>query len=127
MELAAVLTIWGMFSCFLLFPRLGLPPLWHRTAMTLCVAEFVAVGIWSYGSERCVERPCGAFAEAGRTAATYDIPALAVALIACAVIRGLRSRPRPVPPPQRAAAPEPRERPHTPRPRRASRRPTAPR
>jgi hypothetical protein len=127
MELAAVLTIWATFSCYLLFPLLGLPPLWHRTAMTLCAAEFLAAATWSYGTETCVQRPCGALPEAARTAATYDIPALAAALVAVAVIRGLRSRPRPAPAPPPAAAGEPHERPHMPRPRRASRRPAAPR
>jgi hypothetical protein len=90
MEVTATATIWAMFSCFLLFPRLGLPPLMHRTAMTLLVAELVALAMWSYGSEGCVERPCAAAAEAGRTAASIDVPALSAALVALAMIRGVR-------------------------------------
>jgi hypothetical protein len=89
-EVTATVTLWSMFSCFLLFPRMGLPPLMHRTAMTLLVAELVALAIWSYGSEGCVERPCSVAAETGRTAAALDVPLLAAALIALAMIRGMR-------------------------------------
>jgi hypothetical protein len=90
-ELTATATLWCLFSCFLLFPRMGLPPLMHRTAMTLLVAELVALGVWSYGSEGCPERPCGAGAELGRTAAALDVPLLAAALVALAMIRGMRT------------------------------------
>ena len=91
MEVTATATIWAMFACFLLFPRVGLPPLMHRTAMALLVAELLALAIWSYGSEGCLERPCGAAAETGRTAAALDVPLLSAALVALAIIRGVRS------------------------------------
>ncbi|HEX2125105.1 MAG TPA: hypothetical protein VHF45_00930 [Thermoleophilaceae bacterium] len=90
MEVTATATIWAMFSCFLLFPRLGLPPLMHRTAIGLLVAELVALAMWSYGSVGCVERPCGPAAEAGRTAASLDVPVLSAGLVALAIIRGVR-------------------------------------
>jgi hypothetical protein len=90
-EVAATATIWSMFSCFLLFPRLGLPAVLHRTAMTLLVAELVALMMWSYGSEECVQRPCAASAEAGRMAAAVDIPLLSLALVAVACISGVRA------------------------------------
>lgn len=90
MEVTATLTIWAMFSCFLLFPRLGLPPLMHRTAMALLAAELVALAMWSYGSEGCVERPCSGIAEAGRTAAALDVPLLSAALVLLAVFSGVR-------------------------------------
>jgi hypothetical protein len=90
-EVTATATIWCLFSCFLLFPRMGLPPLMHRTAMTLLVAELFALAVWSYGSEGCDERPCGAGAELGRTAAAVDVPLLALALVVLAMIRGMRS------------------------------------
>jgi hypothetical protein len=90
-EIIAAATIWGMFSCFLLFPRLGLPSVLHRTAMTLLVAELVALAMWSYGSEGCVRRPCGPAAEAGRSAAAIDIPLLALALVVLAVMLGVRA------------------------------------
>ena len=73
-----------MFSCFLLFSRMGLPAVLHRTAMALLVAEFVALMMWSYGS------PGAPAAEAGRSAAAIDIPLLAVALIVVSAIWGLR-------------------------------------
>jgi hypothetical protein len=90
-EIIAAATIWGMFSCFLLFPRLGLPRVLHRTAMTLLVAELVALAMWSYGSEGCLRRPCAPAAEAGRSAAAIDIPLLALALVVLAVMFGVRA------------------------------------
>jgi hypothetical protein len=90
-EIIAAATIWGMFSCFLLFPRLGLPRLLHRTAIKLLVAELVALAMWSYGSEGCLERPCAPAAEAGRSAAAIDIPLLALALVVLAVLLGVRA------------------------------------
>ena len=91
MEVAAAATIWSMFSCFLLFPRLGLPAVLHRTAMTLLTAELVALAMWSYGSEGCLQRPCAASAEAGRMAAGVDIPLLSLALLVVAGICGVRA------------------------------------
>jgi hypothetical protein len=90
MEVTATATIWAMFACYLLFPHLGLPPLMHRTAMALLFAELVALAMWSYGSEGCLERPCAPAAEAGRTAAALDIPLLSAGLVALAVMRGVR-------------------------------------
>jgi membrane protein implicated in regulation of membrane protease activity len=84
-EVIATATIWSMFSCFLLFPRLGLPAVWHRTAMALLIAELLALGAWSYGG------PGAPGAEAGRTAAAIDIPLLAVALIVFAAAYGVRA------------------------------------
>ena len=78
-ELAAAATIWVMFACFLLFPHLGLPAVFHRTAMVLLVAELLALMAWSYG-------------EAGlaRSVAAIDIPLLSAALVVLAVLFGLR-------------------------------------
>jgi hypothetical protein len=89
-EVIAAATLWSMFSCFLLFPHVGIPALMHRTAMTLLVAELVALGMWSYGSEGCVERPCAPVAEVGRTAASIDVPLLSLGLVALALYRGVR-------------------------------------
>jgi hypothetical protein len=88
-ELIAGTTIWCLMSCVLLFPMLELPARMRWAAGTLLVAEFVALGAWSYGSRGCYERPCGAGAEAGRTAATIDVPFLALALV---VLAGLHVR-----------------------------------
>jgi hypothetical protein len=127
-EIIVVSTVWILFSCFLLFPLLGLAARMRWAAMTLLVAELVTTATWSYGSEGCLERPCAAAAEAGRTAATVDVPLLGVALVALAVIqvrRAVRRVTSPPPAPARArAAPAP---PHTRRPRRASRRRAGPR
>jgi hypothetical protein len=89
-EVIATATLWGLFSCFLIFPLLRLPAYMHRAAMTLLVAELLALAMWSYGSEGCIERPCAPVAEVGRTAASVDVPLLGVALVVLAVIRGLR-------------------------------------
>jgi hypothetical protein len=90
-EITATATIWAMFSCFLLFPLLGLPRLMQRTAMALLVAELVALAMWSYGSEDCLQRPCSAVAETGRTAAALDIPVLSAGLVVLATYRVARS------------------------------------
>jgi hypothetical protein len=89
-EVAATATIWAMFSCFLLFPLLGFPALLRRTAMALLVAELLALATWSYGSEGCIARPCSGIAEAGRTAASLDVPLLSAGLVVLAIIRGMR-------------------------------------
>jgi hypothetical protein len=85
-RIIAATTIWTLFSCFLLFPQLGLPPRMHRAAMTLLVAELVALGMNSYFT--------GPPADVGRSAATLDVPVFAVALVALAVLRGVRPRRR---------------------------------
>ena len=71
-------------------PRLGFGTFMHRTAMTLLVAELVALALWSYGSEDCLQRPCGAIAETGRTAAAIDVPLLSFGLVALAFVSGVR-------------------------------------
>jgi len=90
MEVTVALTLWGLFAGFLIFPLLGLPQLMQRAVATLLAAEFVAFGVWHFGSEGCVQRPCGALAETGRTAASLDIPLLAVALLILALALGMR-------------------------------------
>jgi hypothetical protein len=94
MQIIVGATIWGLFCCFLLFPHLGLPAALHRAATCLLAAEFVLALAWGYGSEHCVQRPCGAGAEVSRTAITVDIPLLSVALVALAVIQGVRAQRR---------------------------------
>jgi hypothetical protein len=89
-EVTATATIWSMFACFLLFPRMGFKPLFHRTAMTLLSAELIALAMWSYGSEGCLRRPCGTGAEVGRAAASIDVPLLSLGLIVVAFVTGVR-------------------------------------
>jgi hypothetical protein len=83
-------TLWGLFSCFLLFPHLGLPVAMQRTAAALLAAEFVLLLVWRYGSEGCTERPCAPVAETARTAIAIDVPALGALLVAAAVVYGVR-------------------------------------
>ena len=91
MEIAAGFTVWACFSCFLLFPVLGVPQRLARIAMTLLCAELLACMVWSFGTESCTQRPCGAFAEAARTAASIDVPALTGVMVALAVAYGFRA------------------------------------
>ena len=84
MEIAAAATIWGMFACFLVFPHLGLPAVFHRTAMVLLSAEVLALMVWSYGGE------AGPGPDAARSAAAIDIPLLSLALVVLAVLFGVR-------------------------------------
>ena len=94
MEIVVIATFWSMFSCFLLFPHLGMPAYLQRAATTLLAAEFVATLMWSFASAGCDRRPCAQPAEAARTAATVDIPLLAVGVISLAIIRGVRHHQR---------------------------------
>ena len=82
-EIVATATIWCMFSCFLLFPKLGLPAVFHRTAMTLLVAELVALAVWDYGT------PGETAADTAHAAAAVDIPLLSLALVVFTVAYGV--------------------------------------
>jgi hypothetical protein len=82
-------TLWGLFSCFLIFPLAGLPALMHRLAMTLIVAELLALAFWYYGSDGCQERPCSDVSELGRSVATVDVPLSAAGLVAFAALQGV--------------------------------------
>ena len=85
MVVVAAATIWGLFSCYLIFPLAGLPAYMHRLAMALLVAELVALGIWSYGIP-------SSLVDMGRTAASLDIPLAGVGLVVFAVIWGVSPR-----------------------------------
>ena len=94
MELVAAATLWGLFSAWLLFPVWDVPRLLRKAVVALLVLEFVTVLIWGYGSEGCAARPCGAGAEAARTAAGLDIPLLSLAVLALTIAHGVRRRRR---------------------------------
>jgi len=79
--LAAAITLWLMFSLFLIVPIAGLPPVIARVAAILLVAELVALLTWSFGLERCIEATCAPLAQAAGIAARMDIPALAAAFL----------------------------------------------
>jgi hypothetical protein len=83
-------TLWIMFSCYLLFPILGVPAQFHLAVTTLLTAEFVTALMWYFGKDGCARRPCAPLAEAGRSAASIDVPLLSVAVIVLAIIHGVR-------------------------------------
>jgi hypothetical protein len=85
-------TLWGLFSSWLLFPHLGVPRMLRTATAMLLAFEFVAITAWGFASEDCVERPCGAVSEVARVAAAEDLPALSTVVVALAVAHGLRRR-----------------------------------
>jgi hypothetical protein len=87
-------TLWTLVSCFLIFPLAGLPAFMHRLAMTLIVAELLALAFWYYGSEGCQQRPCGDLSELGRSLATVDVPLSAAGLVGFATLQGVISHRR---------------------------------
>jgi 4-amino-4-deoxy-L-arabinose transferase-like glycosyltransferase len=85
--LAAALTVWAMFSLWLIAGCVRLPRPVARTALVLLVTELGALMIWSYGSESCDERTCAPLAQAAGIAARTDVPLLAAAFIVITVVR----------------------------------------
>jgi hypothetical protein len=85
--LAAAITLWTMFSLFLIAPLARLPAAVGRVAAILCSLELVALLAWSFGVERCVEATCAPVAQAAGIAARTDIPALAGAFLVVAFLR----------------------------------------
>jgi hypothetical protein len=90
MELIAAVTLWGLFSAWLLFPQLGVPRMLRLAVAWLIWLELLAVLVWAFGSEDCLRRPCGAAAETGRSAAGFDLPLLSLTVLFLAVAYGLR-------------------------------------
>jgi hypothetical protein len=90
MEVIAAVTLWLLFSAWLLFPLMGLPRMLARAAGALMWAEFIALLVWGFASENCVSRPCSAVAETARAAASEDLPALGTVLVALAIAYGAR-------------------------------------
>lgn len=92
--LLAAVALWLLWSAFLIFPILAVPRFLIRAGIVLLGVEFLALLMWSYGSESCAERPCGAFAEAARSAATQDLPLLTAVLLGSTIVYGVRARAR---------------------------------
>lgn len=90
MRLEVTATLWLLFSAWLCFPHLGVAPMLRSAAALLMWLEFACILVWAFGSENCVQRPCGAPAESARTAATIDVPALGVVVLALVVADGIR-------------------------------------
>jgi hypothetical protein len=87
--LAAALTLWAMFSAWLLASTLRLPAAIGATAATLGVTELLALLAWSYGTESCAGAVCAPLAQALGVAARTDIPILTALFI---VVMGVRMR-----------------------------------
>ena len=90
MELTSAATLWGLFSAWLLFPRLGVPRMLLRAVAALIWLELLAVLTWAFGSEDYTSRPCTPLAETGRTAAGLDVPLLSLAVLVLAFAYGVR-------------------------------------
>lgn len=84
---AAAITIWTMFSLWLIVPLAGLPGRMARVAGTLVSVELIALLAWSFGTQACVERTCAPLAQAAGIAARTDIPALAAAFLVFAFVQ----------------------------------------
>jgi len=89
--LAAAITIWTMFSLWLIVPLAGLPESIGRVAAILVSAELIALFAWSFGTEYCNDSACAPLAQAAGIAARTDIPALSGAFLVFAFVR-LRRR-----------------------------------
>jgi hypothetical protein len=83
--LAALATIWILFSVWLLSPHVGIAPRAARLIAYTLVAEFALLLLWSYGTDRCLERTCAPVAQAAGVAARIDLPVLALVIVAAAV------------------------------------------
>jgi hypothetical protein len=93
--LAAALTIWVLFSLWLIGGHAPLPRTVGRVALVLLGAELAAIMVWSYGSESCDERTCAPIAQAAGIAARVDLPFLAAVFLVFAVVRmARRGQPR---------------------------------
>ena len=70
---AAAITLWTMFSLWLIVPIAG--------AGILVSVELLALFAWSYGTELCSQPTCAPIAQAAGVAARVDIPVLAAAFL----------------------------------------------
>ncbi len=91
MEVAAAITVYLTFGIWLFLPTVHAPAFFSRVSIGLCGSELVAVAVWSFGSERCVQRPCAPLPEAARSAAALDIPTLTGLGIALALAYAVRA------------------------------------
>src|SRR4051794_32924463 len=67
--LAAAITLWTMFSLWLVAPLVGARPAVRTMAAVMLWTELAALLMWSYGVERCDERTCAPLAQAAGIAA----------------------------------------------------------
>jgi hypothetical protein len=88
MELVWGATLWALWSCWLLCQHLAAPWLFTRASAGLLVGELAMLAVHSFD---CQENGCGPAGRAAGSAATADIPALAVLLVAMAAVHGWRT------------------------------------
>ena len=88
---AAAITVWAMFSLWLLAPHIGAPRAVRTAAAAVLCAELVTVLVWSYGAESCEERTCAPLAQAAGIAARTDVPALAAVVLVVSMVRMRRA------------------------------------
>jgi hypothetical protein len=84
---AAALTLWVMFSLWLIAGCADLPQPIGRVAMMLLALELGSLLTWSFGADRCDERTCAPLAQAAGIAARTDVPILAAAFVVVTVVR----------------------------------------
>jgi hypothetical protein len=89
---AAAITLWLLFSLWVMAPIVGIPGSLERVAAWLMAIELVALLAWSYGVERCDEPTCAPIARAAGIAARADIPALTAAFLVITLLRLRRSQ-----------------------------------
>jgi hypothetical protein len=88
--LTAAITVWIMFSLWLIAPHAQAQPRIGRIAGLMCSAELLALLLWSYGADVCADRTCAPVAQAFGIAARIDIPLLAAAFLVLACLRWRR-------------------------------------
>ena len=92
--LAAALTLWSLFSLWIMTPLIALPRLLRQTTVALLIAELVALFVFGYGTEDCDDATCAPLAQAAGMAARTDLPVLSVAffvLTGYTLARGARA------------------------------------
>ena len=81
------ITVWGLWSCWLICQFVRAPTLLTRTAAGLLLLELVALGVHSFD---CDAGGCSAGARAAGSVATIDVPGLAVLLVGVAALHAWR-------------------------------------
>jgi hypothetical protein len=89
--LAAAVTLWLLFSVWLICPHVGVAPPMARIVAGALAAELILLLVWSYGTEACDAEACAPLAQAAGVAAKLDLPVLSVVLVA-AVLRTATAR-----------------------------------
>ena len=88
----AAITLWLLFSLWIIAPLVGIRQPLARTAAWLSWGELVALLVWSYGVEACGEPTCAPLAQAAGVAARNDIPALSAAFMLLTAVDLRRAR-----------------------------------